>query len=72
MLLCRVEVEFGVFEESPDASCGEAFEAAGGLSLGLDLAGSSGHVVLGDGAAALPGDSDEGERPVELAIARPG
>ena len=68
MLLCVVKVQFGVLEESPDASGDEAFEASGGFSLGLAFAGSSGHVVLGDRAAALTGDGNEVERPVELAI----
>ena len=55
MLLCRVKVEFGVFEESPDAAGDEAFEAADGVSFGFAFAGSSGDVVLGCWAAALPG-----------------
>ena len=58
-----------MLEESPDASCDEAFEASGGFSFGLAFAGSSGHVVLGFRAAALPGDRNEVEGPVELAIA---
>ena len=57
-----------VFEESPDSSCDEAFEASGGFSFGLAFAGSSSHVVLGDRAAALAGDSNEVEGPVELTI----
>ena len=69
MLLCLVKVQFGVFEESPDASCDEAFEASSGFSFGLAFAGSSSHVVLGDRAAALAGDGNEVEGPVELAIA---
>ena len=68
MLPRRVKVEFGVLEESPDASCDEAFEASCGFSFGLALAGSTSHVVLGGGAAALAGHGDEVERPVELAI----
>ena len=69
MLLCPVKVQFGVLEESPDSSCDEAFEASGGFSFGLAFAGSSRHVVLGFRAAALSGDGNEVERPVELAIA---
>ena len=65
---CVVKVDFGVLEEPPDASCDDAFEAPGGFSFGLAFAGSSGHVVLGDWAAALPGDRNEVERPVELAV----
>jgi hypothetical protein len=68
MLLCLVKVQFGVLEESPDASCDESFEASGGFSFGLAFAGSSGHIVLGDWAAALASDRNEVERPVELAI----
>ena len=69
MLLCPVKRDFGVFEEAPDASGDEAFEASCGFSLGLAFAGATGHVVLGDWAAALTGDGNEVERPVELAIA---
>jgi len=68
MLLCSVKGEFGVFEEAPDSSCDESFEASGGVSLGLAFAGSAGHVVLGDRTAALSGDSDEIERSVELTV----
>jgi hypothetical protein len=58
---------FRVFEEAPDAACDEAFEAAGGLSLGLAFGDATVRVVLGDRAVALPGDRNERERPVELA-----
>lgn len=69
MLLCLVKVQFGVFEESPDASCDEPFEASCGFSFGFAFAGSTSHVVLRDRAAALSGDGNEAERSVELAIA---
>ena len=69
MLLCVVKVDFGVFEEAPDSAGDEAFEASCGFSFGLALAGSAGHVVLGDRIAALPGDGNEVEGPVELAVA---
>ena len=39
------------------------------VALGLALAGSAGHVVLGDRTAALAGDGNEVERSVELAVA---
>ena len=69
MLLCRVKVQFGVLEESPDSSGDEAFEASGGFAFGFAFAGSSGDVVLGGRAASLWGDGNEVERPVGLAIA---
>jgi hypothetical protein len=59
MLLCSVKGEFGVFEEAPDVSGDESFEASGGFSLGLAFAGSPGHVVLCDRTAALSGDRPE-------------
>jgi hypothetical protein len=62
------DAEFGVFEEAPDTAGNEAFEAAGGFSLGLAFTGSADHVVLGGRAASLSGDRNEVERPVELAI----
>jgi len=40
MLLCVVKVEFGVFEEAPDAAGDEAFEASGGFRI---LTSASGH-----------------------------
>ena len=68
MLLRLVKVQFGVLEEAPDASSDEPFQASGRFSFGLSFAGSSSHVVLGDGAAALACDRNEVERSVELAI----
>ncbi len=64
-----VKVYFWVFEESPDSSGDESFEASGCFSFGLALAGSHVHVCLGLGAASLTGDRDEVKRPVEFAIA---
>ncbi len=68
-LLCSVKSGFGVFQETPDASGDEPFDASSGLSFGLAFGGSAGDVGLGRRAASLPGDGDEVEGPVELAVA---
>ena len=46
----------------------EALDAANGFAFGLAFGDSAGDVVLGGWVAALLGDGDVVERPVELAV----
>jgi hypothetical protein len=69
MLLCLSSGDWRVLEESPDAPGEEALDAADGFAFGLALSDSAGDVGAGGGVAALLGDGDEVERPVELAVA---
>ena len=58
-----------MLEESPDSPGEEALDAADGFSIGLAFGDSTGDVGAGGGVAALFGDGDEVEGPVELAVA---
>ena len=58
-----------MLEESPDAPGEEALDAADGFAFGLAFGDSAGDVGAGGWVAALLGDGDEVERPVELAVA---
>jgi hypothetical protein len=58
-----------VFEEAPDSAGDEALRPSCGFSLCLALSGSAGHVVVGDRIAALPGEGNDVEGPVALAVA---
>jgi hypothetical protein len=58
-----------VFEESPDASCDVALEAADDFSFGLAFCESTGHVGAGCRVSLEPGDSDDVERVVHSSVA---
>jgi hypothetical protein len=58
-----------VFEESPDATGEEAFDAPDGFSFGFALGDSTGDVAACGGFAALLGYGHEIEGAVELAVA---
>jgi hypothetical protein len=69
MLLCLSSGDGWVLKESPHTTGEEALDAADGFAFCLACGGALGDVGAGRGVAALLGDRDEVERPVELAVA---
>ena len=66
--VCQVVIG-GCSRSRQTRSGDEPLDAAGGFSFGLAFGDASGDVGLGGRVAALLGDGDEVERPVELTVA---